>query len=93
MSDKDDDSDDPKFGRVGKQKIENTGPLTRKRMETFDGEVLEHTLDWLDRTAKGDKPFFCWFNTTAIHIWSHPPKNYVQMAVDEGGRDRRFAPR
>jgi len=43
VSDKDDSTEDPKFGRVGKQKIENTGPLTRKRMETFDGEVLEHT--------------------------------------------------
>ena len=75
---------DPKFGRVGKQKIENTGPLTRKRMETFDGEVLDQTLDWLDRNGKGGKPFFCWFNTTAIHIWSHPPQKYVQMAVDEG---------
>ena len=53
-------------------------------METFDSEVLEKTLDWLDRTAKGDKPFFCWFNTTAIHIWSHPQPKYVQMAVDEG---------
>ena len=53
-------------------------------METFDGEVLDKTLDWLDRDGKGDKPFFCWFNTTAIHIWSHPPKKYIQMAVDEG---------
>ena len=44
---------DPKFGRVGKQKIENTGPLTRKRMETFDAEVLEHTLKWLDKHAEG----------------------------------------
>ncbi len=80
----DDPSEDPKFGRVGKQKIENTGPLTRKRMETFDSEVLDHTLNWLDRNGKGDKPFFCWFNTTAIHIFSHPQKKYVQMAVDEG---------
>lgn len=80
----DDPTTDPKFGRVGKQKIENTGPLTRKRMETFDGEVLTHTLDYLDRTAKGDKPFFVWFNTTATHIWSHSPNKYIQMAVDEG---------
>jgi arylsulfatase len=69
---------------VGKQKIEDTGPLTRKRMETFDGEVLEKTLDWMDRVGKGDQPWFCWFNTTAIHIWSHPQKKYVQKAVDEG---------
>jgi arylsulfatase len=83
-TDKDDSTEDVKFGRVGKQKIEDTGPLTRKRMETFDGEVLEHTLEWLDKNGKGDKPFFCWFNTTAIHIWSHPQKQYVQKAVDEG---------
>ena len=79
----DDPTVDPKWGRVGKQKIENTGALTRKRMETFDGEVLEHTLKWLDRVPSG-KPFFCWFNTTAIHIDSHSPNKYIQKAVDEG---------
>ena len=81
---KDDATTDPKFGRVGKQKIEDTGPLTRKRMETFDGEVVEQTLDWLDRVGNGDQPFFCWFNTTAIHIHSHSPQKWIQKAVDEG---------
>ena len=80
----DDPTVDPKFGRVGKQKIENTGVLTRKRMETFDSEVLQHTLDYMDRYGKADAPFFIWFSTTAIHIWSHPQAQYVQMAVDEG---------
>ena len=83
-TDVDDPTTDPKFGRVGKQKIEDTGKLTRKRMETFDGEVLEMTLKYLDKVGKGDQPFFCWFNTTATHIWSHSPKKYIQMAVDEG---------
>ena len=83
-ADKDDPTEDPKFGRVGRQKIENTGMLTRERMKTFDAEVLQHTLNWLDRNGKSDKPFFCWFNTTAIHIWSHPQKQYIQKAVDEG---------
>jgi arylsulfatase A-like enzyme len=83
-TDVDDPAEDPKFGRVGKQKIENTGPLTRKRMETFDAEVLKHTLDWLDSKGKSDNPFFVWFNTTAIHIFSHAPKEYIQKAVDEG---------
>jgi arylsulfatase A-like enzyme len=82
-TDVDDPTVDPKFGRVGRQKIENTGPLTRERMLTFDGEVLTHTLDWLDRKPK-DKPFFLWFNSTAIHIHSHSPKKYIQKAVDEG---------
>jgi arylsulfatase len=78
----DDPTTDPKFGRVGRQKIEDTGPLTRKRMETFDAEVLAETMKWLDKTS--GKPFFLWFNTTAIHVWSHPNPKYVQMAVNEG---------
>jgi arylsulfatase len=80
----DDTVGDPKFGKVGRQVIEDTGKLTRKRMETFDREVLDKTLDWLDRVTKKDAPFFCWFNTTAIHSGSHPQTKYVQKAVDEG---------
>jgi len=83
-TDVDDPTTDPKFGRVGKQKIEDTGPLTRKRMETIDAEVLGETLKWMDTNGKGDKPFFVWFNSTAIHVWSHPTQKYIQMAVDEG---------
>jgi arylsulfatase len=83
-TDKDDATTDPKFGRVGKQKIEDTGPLTRKRMETIDAEVTTETLKWLEKSAKSGKPFFCWYNSTAIHIWSHPTQKYLQMAVDEG---------
>jgi len=75
---------DPKFGKVGKQKIVDTGRLTRKRMETIDSEVLAETLKYLDKVGKGEKPFFLWFNSTAIHIWSHPTQKYVQKAVDEG---------
>src|SRR5262249_35176177 len=83
-TDTDDPTEDPKFGKVGKQKIEDTGPLTRKLMETIDKEVTDQTLAWLDKAGKSGKPLFCWFNTTAIHIWSHPNPKYVQMAVDEG---------
>jgi arylsulfatase A-like enzyme len=83
-TDVDDPTEDPVFGRVGKQKIEKRGQLTRKRMETFDQEVTDVTLKYLDKVGKGDKPFFVWYNTTAIHIWSHSPKKYIQMAVDEG---------
>jgi arylsulfatase A-like enzyme len=52
-------------------KIENTGPLTTKRMETVDEEFLNATLDFIDRAHKADKPFFVWFNTTRMHIWTH----------------------
>ena len=80
----DDATVEPKWGKVGKQKIENTGMLTRKRMETFDGEVLGHTLTWMDKQKGGSKPMFLWFNSTATHVWSHSPQKYIQMAVDEG---------
>jgi arylsulfatase A-like enzyme len=83
-TDVDDPTVDPKFGKVGRQKIEDTGPLTRKRMETIDSEVLGETLKWMDKVGKSGKPFFCWYNSTAIHVWSHPTQKYVQMAVDEG---------
>ncbi len=83
-TDTDDATVDPKFGKVGKQKIQDTGKLTRKRMETIDKEVLDESLKWMDKVGKGEKPFFMWFNSTAIHIWSHPAPKYVQMAVDEG---------
>ena len=83
-TDVDDPTTDPKFGRVGKQRIQSTGMLTRERMQTFDSEVLGETLKWMDKVGHADKPFFLWFNSTAIHIWSHPQKKYVQRAVEEG---------
>ncbi len=52
-------------------KIEDTGPLTRKRMETIDGEVLAATADFLGRAKSSGKPFFCWFNTTRMHNFTH----------------------
>ena len=83
-TDVDDPTEQPKWGRVGKQKIEDIGKLTRKRMETVDAEVTAETLKWLDKHGKSDKPFFCWYNSTAIHIRSRPAQKYIQMAVDEG---------
>jgi arylsulfatase len=55
----------------GGQTIEDTGPLTKKRMETVDGEFLDAALDFMDRAVKDDKPFFCWWNSTRMHIWTH----------------------
>jgi arylsulfatase len=57
--------------RSGNQKIENTGPLTRKRMETVDEEFLDGALDFMERQHKAGKPFFCWFNSTRMHIFTH----------------------
>jgi arylsulfatase len=55
----------------GTQKIESTGPLTRKRMETIDEEVTRASLDYLERAKKEGKPFFLWWNSTRMHIWTH----------------------
>ena len=70
-TDEDDDTEEGRYGRVGRQRIEDTGPLTKKRMETIDDEVLEHALDFLDRQAAADTPFFVWFNTTHMHFRTH----------------------
>ena len=49
-------------------RIEDTGPLTKKRMETIDEEVTAAALDFLERAVKADKPFFLWYNTTRMHV-------------------------
>ena len=55
----------------GTQRIESTGPLNKKRMETIDEEVTALTLDYLEKAAKSDKPFFLWWNSTRMHIFTH----------------------
>jgi arylsulfatase A-like enzyme len=70
-TDKDDATEDPVFGRVGKQRIENTGPLTTKRMETVNDEFTDAALDFIDRAHKDGKPFFVWANSTRMHIFTH----------------------
>ena len=69
-SDQDDPTEDPRFGRIGKQVIKDTGPLTRKRMETAEEELLAHSLDFIDRSVQSNKPFFLWHNTTRMHVYT-----------------------
>ena len=52
-------------------RITDTGPLTKKRMETIDEEVTVKALDFMERAAKSDKPFFIWWNSTRMHIFTH----------------------
>ena len=70
-TDIDDPTEDGRFGRVGKQKIEDTGPLTKKRMETIDDEVVALASDFIERKTKDDQPFFLWINTTHMHYRTH----------------------
>jgi arylsulfatase A-like enzyme len=60
----------------GGQKIEDTGPLTKKRMETIDDEVTDLALSFIDKTHKEGKPFFLWYNTTAMHFRTHCAKEH-----------------
>ncbi|MDI3514412.1 MAG: hypothetical protein PWP40_1641 [Rhodocyclaceae bacterium] len=75
-SDTDDASVDPRFGRVGRQTIEDTGPITRKRMETVDEEFLAGSLDFMERAVRAGKPFFLWHNSTRMHVWTRLQPKY-----------------
>lgn len=55
----------------GTQRIEDTGPLTQKRMETIDEEVHKHAMTFMDRQVEADKPFFLSYNSTRMHCWTH----------------------
>jgi len=70
-TDKVDSTVDPVFGPVGKQRIENTGALTTKRMETVNDEFTNAALDFIERSTKSGKPFFAWVNSTRMHIFTH----------------------
>jgi arylsulfatase len=58
----------------GTQKIENTGPLNRKRMETVDEEFLDGALKFIDKAVADKKRFFCWWNSTRMHVFTHLKK-------------------
>jgi arylsulfatase len=62
---------DSRFGKVGKQTIEDTGALTKKRMETIDDETSAAAIDFMKRQHGAGKPFFCWFNSTRMHLRTH----------------------
>jgi arylsulfatase A-like enzyme len=76
----DDPTVDPRWGRVGKQKIEDTGPLTRKRMETIDDDIAERSVRFIEAQAKAGKPFFVWVNFTHMHFRTHAKPASVGQA-------------
>jgi len=83
-SDKDDPTVDPRFGKVGKQTIEDTGPLTKKRMETIDDETVAAAKDFITRQVQAGKPFFCWWNGTRMHFRTHvKPEHRGASGQDE----------
>lgn len=70
-SDVDDPTEDPRFGPVGRQVIEDTGPLDTERMETIDDEITAGALDFIGRSHEAGQPFFLWYCPTRMHIFTH----------------------
>ena len=70
-SDKDDPTEEPRYGRIGKQVIKDGGALTRKRMETVEDELLARGLNFIEKSAKAGKPFFLWQNSSRLHAKTH----------------------
>lgn len=79
-TDKESDEVDERFGPVGKQRIEDTGPLTKKRMETIDDETTSACIDFIRRQNEADTPFFVWMNTTHMHFRTHTKPESVGQA-------------
>ncbi|WP_129777942.1 arylsulfatase [Peristeroidobacter soli] len=79
-TDRDDATEEPRWGRVGKQKIEDTGPLTRQRMETCDDDFVAAARDFITRQTKAGTPFFTWVNTTHMHLFTHTKKESLGQA-------------
>jgi arylsulfatase A-like enzyme len=79
-TDEDDGTEDPRYGQHGKQRIEDTGPLTKKRMEDIDDEFAAAAMDFIGRANDSGDPFFVWMNTTHMHFRTHPKPSSVGQA-------------
>ncbi|MBO9718313.1 MAG: arylsulfatase [Pseudoxanthomonas sp.] len=78
-TEEDDPTVQPRWGKVGRQKIKDTGPLTRKRMETCDDEFVAAAKKFIRKQNKAGQPWFVWLNTTHMHLYTHPkPENRGQ---------------
>ncbi len=75
----------PRWGSVGKQKIEDAGQLFPKRMETVDDEIRDMSINFIDKAKKDNKPFFVWLNPTRMHIVTHLSPKYEAMRNSENG--------
>ena len=81
----DDPTDQPRWGKVGKQKIQDDGELCPKRMETIDDEILAHAMTFLDKAKADGKPFFLWLNPTRMHVITHLSAKYEALRTSENG--------
>src|SRR5262245_41919591 len=84
-TDVDDATEQPRWGKIGKQKIEDAGPLDPKRMETVDDEILANAMKFVDQAKKDGKPFFLWLNPTRMHVVTHLSEKYEKLRTPENG--------
>jgi arylsulfatase A-like enzyme len=75
----------PRWGKIGKQRIEDAGELFPKRMETVDDEILDATVKFLDKSRSDNKPFFVWLNPTRMHVVTHLSDKYESMRNSQNG--------
>jgi arylsulfatase A-like enzyme len=84
-TDTDDTTEMPRWGKIGKQKIEDAGPLYPKRMETVDDEIRDNAFKFLDKAKADNKPFFLWLNPTRMHVVTHLSEKYESLRTSENG--------
>jgi arylsulfatase A-like enzyme len=84
-TDTDDQTEMPRWGKIGKQRIEDAGTLYPKRMETVDDEILDFTTKFMDKARTDKKPFFVWLNPTRMHVVTHLSEKYESMRTSENG--------
>jgi arylsulfatase len=84
-TDVDDPTEQPRWGKVGKQRLEDAGTLYPDRMKTVDDEILEHSLKFLDKARSDGKPFFLWLNPTRMHVVTHLSEKYEKLRTPENG--------
>ncbi|AMX02407.1 arylsulfatase [Microbulbifer thermotolerans] len=89
-TDKYDDTEDPRWGKVGRQKIIDKGPLPphpmegiEYNMETFDEVILQYTFNFMNKAQKENKPFFVWLNPTRMHVITHLSPKYKALRTPE----------
>lgn len=74
-----DETEDPRWGVVGKQRIVDDGPAPPERQQTLDDEVTEKTIDFINRAVESDTPFFVWMAPARAHVWTHLSPKYEEM--------------
>src|SRR6266699_84406 len=87
----DDTTADPRWGKIGKQKIEDAGTLYPERMKTVDNEIRDLALKFVDKARADNKPFFLWLNPTRMHIVTHLADKDDKMRNSENGWSKEEA--